>query len=268
MAQLTFTLHLFFYRTVSQQFGVAMSTAHGCVTDLLDAVLSNMNNIIKMPRTEDEFKALATEFYKYKYPNVIGAIDGSSIDVTVPDEHRIDYFTRKYSTAINLTAVCDANKKFLHITVGYSGRCHDSHIFNSSSLAKLIFTDKAIPEQYHILGDAAYGLSTNVMCPYPGDKLPEWKETHNHCHSATRMAIERSFSDLKNRWLRLKTMRCDLETANRIIAACCCLHNLSVEHGDISPTARKNRKGNFELQFNNAAAKRDAVANHITNADE
>jgi hypothetical protein len=241
-----------------------MSTAHDCLTEFMDAMLAEINSIIKMPSTTDEFRQLADTFYQYKYPNVVGAIDGTSINVIVPDAHRIDYFTRKFTTAVNLTAVCDASKIYWSVTVGYSGRCHDSHIFNSSSLAKDMFVNKVIPQQYHILGDAAYGLHVNVMSPYPGSDLPEWKQQHNDVHSSTRMAIERSFTDLKNRWLRLKTMRCDLELANKIIATCCCLHNISLDFGDICPTERVDvYQGYHQLNFTNATTKRDAVAQHI-----
>lgn len=115
-------------------------------------------------------------------------------------------------------------------------------------------------------GDAAYGLDKNLICPYPGDNLPRHKEVHNHAHSSTRMVVERSFADIKNRWLRLRSLRSDIPFANRIIAACCCLHNMCIEHGDIEPTPRpipEPSVGNHHLQFDTACMKRDAIANHI-----
>lgn len=133
-----------------------MSTAHDSLTQVIDAILVNLPDIIKMPTTEEEFKALADKFYQYKYPNVIGAIDGTSIELIVPDEHRIDYYTRKHTTAVNLTAVCDATKRYLNINVGYSARCHDSHIFNCSSLARDIFHRRIIPEAFHIIGKLCF----------------------------------------------------------------------------------------------------------------
>ena len=100
-----------------------MSTAHDSLTEVIDAIMVNLTNIIKMPTTEEQRRQLADNFYKYKYPNVVGAIDGTSIEIMVPDEHRLDYYTRKHTTAVNLTAVCDANKRYLNINVGYSARC-------------------------------------------------------------------------------------------------------------------------------------------------
>ena len=221
-----------------------------------------------MPVSEQECKANADKFYKYRYPNVIGAIDGTLIDIKVPDEHRIDYFTRKFTTSVNLTAVCDADKKFMNINVGYSGRCHDAHIFANSTLARLIHTSNAIPNNYHLLGDAAYALHINVMPPYGGDNLPNWKEMHNQAHSSTRMVIERSFSDLKNRWLRLNCLRNDFVYANDIIATCCCLQNICISYGDIEASEPQCEAmvGTHAIDCTDASSKRNSIAEHIFSA--
>lgn len=244
-----------------------MSTAHDSMVQVIDAILVNMPQLIKFPTTQEELSSLADTFYAYGYPNVVGAIDGTLIQVKVPDEHRLDYFTRKYITAINLTAVCDAEKRIMHINVGQSGRCHDSHIFCRSKLYKLLNQDKVLPDNYHIIGDAAYGLSTNVMVPYPGEDLPAYKERHNHVHSSTRMVVERCFSDLKNRWLRLRCMRSNIILSNRIVATCCCLHNLCIKNGDITTPHQPPivpGSGNHQLLFNTPSMKRDALATRIS----
>ena len=128
-----------------------MSTAHDSLTQVVDAILANLNELIKMPEKE-ELRAIADKFYEYSYPNTIGAIDGTSIEIRVPDEHRVDYYTRKHVTAVNLTALCDSEKRFRYIIVGFSARCHDSHILNCSSLSKEIQSGNLIPPQYHIIG--------------------------------------------------------------------------------------------------------------------
>ena len=131
-----------------------MSTGYDTVHEVIAFLIRKMPDTIKMPATAEEFTNHANAFYKYGYPNTVGAIDGTSITVTVPAIHKIDYFTRKYTTAINVTAICDAKKKFLSVTIGYSGKCHDSHILQCSKIGKDILCDKVIPLQYHIVGDA------------------------------------------------------------------------------------------------------------------
>ena len=38
-------------------------------------------------------RAIANQFYTHKYPNNVGAIDGSLITVTDTEKHRLDYST-------------------------------------------------------------------------------------------------------------------------------------------------------------------------------
>ena len=238
-----------------------MSTAYEAVYEVVEALSIATPQIIKMP-TEQEIINNASEFAKYGYPNVLGAIDGTAISVTVPASNKLDFFTRKYTTAINLTAVCNARKEFLAITVGFSEKCHDSHIFQCSTIGKTVMSG-SIPRQYHLLGDAAYGQHVNVISPYPGENLSAAKTLHNNKHSSTRMAIERSFSDLKRRFLRLKHLSCDLSYANMIVAACCVLHNICVRNRDIDHNIQRYDNGNVILQFTNAETKRDAITRHL-----
>ena len=258
----------FFCRTVSQQFGIAMSTAHDTVEMVVNNILQLLPQVIKMPKHESELRKLSDEFYKYGFPNVVGALDGTGIKVMVPASDKNDYFTYKYSTNINLTALCDAKKRLLNIHVGQSERNHDSHIFRCSPLGKMILADNAIPPQFHIVADAAYGLHTNIMIPYPNKDLPDDQERYNNIHSSTRMVIERAFGDIKNRWLRLQTMRCELSFATRMIAACCVLHNICIDSGDITPTHIPPMSGCHVLSVRTAITKRQDILRHLTQTKE
>ena len=92
-------------------------------------VVALLPEVIKFPQQESEFRRLADSFYKYGFPNVIGAIDGSGIQVKVPAINNNDFWTYKYRTYVNLTAVCDAEKRFSNVNVGQPERNLDSHIF-------------------------------------------------------------------------------------------------------------------------------------------
>lgn len=253
----------FVCRTVSQQFGVAESTTHDALKKLVESVLKRRNEIIEMPTTEAQFRQVADRFYTYGFPNVVGAIDGTSITLKVPDEERLDYMTRKHVTAVNLTAVCDAEKTYQYVVCGHSARSNDAHIFASCSLARDVYHRQSIPPQYHIIGDAAYGNHINVIAPFKGENLPADRERFNTLHSSTRMVVERSFSDLKNRWLRLKTLRNDNLFACDIIVTCCCLHNIAIKFRDIAPTNHQINPGFHVLEFDDAASKKEALVNFL-----
>ena len=122
-----------------------MSTDHQC------PLLANIKNIVKMLFDERERRRLADEFYAYQFPNVIGDIDGTMITVQVPAINRTDYFTKKHTTALDLTICCDANIRFLNINVGQPARRHDSHIFQHLQLFTTL-NNGQVPTQYHIMG--------------------------------------------------------------------------------------------------------------------
>lgn len=255
------------YRLISQQFGIALSTAYDTIIDFIDMLVQNRNKFISLP-TEDQLPLNAQRFGKYGFPNVYGALDGTTINVMVPDSHKIDYMGRKHTTGINLTALCDANKKLLNITTGCSARCHDSHIFQCSKLGAFVYNG-GIPRKYHIVGDAAYGLHMNIMVPYAGIDLDPPKETFNKRHSSTRMVVERTFSDIKTRFLRLTYLQSNVEFATKIVVACCVLHNICIQNGDIytnvpDEVVDTEVLANVQLQFTNASAKRDAISRHLT----
>mgnify|MGYP001801453288 CR=1 FL=1 len=116
------------------------------------------------------------------------------VDVTVPAFNKGGYFTRKYTTSINLTAVCDARKRLLSVTTGFCGRCHDSHIFKSSGFGQQVLHYNIIPSQYHLIGDAAYGLHTNVMVPYLATVESDLTSLDNNRHSSNHRCQIYSYS--------------------------------------------------------------------------
>ena len=117
-----------------------------------------------------------------------------------------------------------------------------------------------LPKQYHLVGDAAYGKHVNLMVPYPGQELIAVKQLHNTRHSSTRMVIERSFSDFKGRFLKLKSLDCSLDFAVHVIGACVVLHNICIINRDIQCTSDSFPQGVTNLTFNDANSKRDAIA--------
>ncbi|KAF6037605.1 hypothetical protein EB796_004088 [Bugula neritina] len=112
------------FRTTSQQFGLSMSTAHSSLEELVGAVLKNLSNIIKMPDNVKELKESTQPFYKYKFPNVVGAIDGTMIEVHPPQREKLDFFTRKYNTSVNLTALFTRNYRMLKTCLGDYVKVH------------------------------------------------------------------------------------------------------------------------------------------------
>lgn len=85
-----------------------------------------------------------------------------------------------------------------------------------------------------ISGDCAYPLMVNLMTPFR-DKghVSAERIRYNQILSSIRSVIERAFGLLKGKFRRLKYLDiADPETANKIIAAACMLHNFIIDCGE------------------------------------
>ena len=95
--------------------------------------------------------------------------------------------------------------------------------------------------------DAGYSNSEGFLAPYRGQRyhLNEWRdgrqpanahEYFNMKHSAARNVIERCFGQLKLRWAILRSPSFyPVRTHNRVIIACCLLHNLIKRENVVDP---------------------------------
>ena len=116
--------------------------------------------------------------------------------------------------------------KFLDIFAGWPGSVHDARVYRNSPVNEY-FSNGHLADNLHIVGDSAYPLSMNMMVPYRDNgHLTDIQKKYNKHHSTSRIAIERAFGLLKNKFRRLKYL--DVRSLNSIpliISATCVLHN-------------------------------------------
>ena len=126
--------------------------------------------------------------------------------------------------------------RFLYINVGCPGRCHDSSIFEKSSLKPLlqsgILKEKAKPINgvnvgVLVLGDSAFKLSESVMKPYPfSATAANEQKAFNYGLSKCRRVVENAFGHLKAR----KGIDNEMVNVNAILKCACVLHNFLNNH--------------------------------------
>ncbi|KAL0443863.1 UNVERIFIED_CONTAM: hypothetical protein Slati_2109000 [Sesamum latifolium] len=146
------------------------------------------------------------------FEGCLGALDVTYIDVRVPAEDRARYHTSKGSVSLNVLGVCDREMHFIYILAGWEGN--------------------------YYLVDSSYSNGEEFLSPYMGVRyhLKEWDsgrnspENHekffNMKHVSARNVIERMFGLLKARWAILRSPAFySIKVQNRIIMACCLLHN-------------------------------------------
>ena len=233
------------FRTCGLQFGIGTSTAKQVCYEFERALCRRINLFIKFPNTPAEIKAVMDEFEKqFHFPQIVGAIDGSHIEIKSPVENHEDYFNRKHYYCVNLQAIVDSELLFRHVAVGFPGCIHDSPVLQLSGLLDMannrqILTAptrniNGVDVRPMFVGDSAYPLSNWLIKPFPDrGGLSGHERAFNKKLGAMRSVVERTFGLLQNRWrITLKKNEQDLANVPQTVTAACILHNFCPLRGD------------------------------------
>ena len=227
--------------TLSDLFGVGDSTIHAVIKEVVYAIANckTLQDLVKFPSTELEFHELSKRLFDmFQFPNVIGAVDDTHIPIVKPLSHNdpSSYFDYKKNYSIHLQAVCDADTKILFYHIGAPGKNNDGGVMELSGLKNMLLCGR-IPDKYHMVGDPAFPLHTNLLTRFPGIELEDYQSRYNWRQSRCRMVVESLFGRLKGRFrvLLYPMPFKSLDMVNKVIKACLLLHNFIVnENDDIS----------------------------------
>lgn len=203
----------------------------------------------QFPRpTEHMWRAIASKFWdKWNFPNCLGAIDGKHVTIMSPAHSGSLFFNYKRTFSIVLLALADAEYRFTFVQVGDFGRTSDGGVFSGSALGRgmeaktlSVPADCPLPGSgvqgplpYTMVGDAAFPLKTYLMRPFPGNRIPRWRQMFNYRLSRARMIVECAFGILSSRWRVLHTrINVKPDNADSIVTAACILHNFLTNPSD------------------------------------
>ena len=107
---------------------------------------------------------------------------------------------------------------------------------------------------FKFIGDATYPTRPWFYSPFKGEKdgLSKEKIFWNFIQSSTRMAGERAFGILKDRWcILLKRIDMPFQNVPDIVIASLCLHNLCIlENDDFDMNWARSTKEKLEREAN------------------
>jgi hypothetical protein len=153
-----------------------------------------LNKFISWPSV-DEYHEVAREFNFLsgrRFPNIIGAVDGTRIHIDPPADNPNAYYNRKKFHSIILQAVCKHDLMFTSIYTGWPGRVHDAKVLRHSNLWET-GDEKCQLGNYHILGDGAYPLQRWLLTPYRDNgNLTPGEQNYNEILSSKRQVISRT----------------------------------------------------------------------------
>ena len=117
-----------------------------CVRAITNSLVNRLPQHIFYPRDEASQNQIKQDFYKLRnLPHVLGAIDGTLIQIKAPQNDEHLFVCRKGYHALNIQGILDANGKFLDIVSKWPGSTHDAFMWSNCSL-KNIFEQNEIGE--------------------------------------------------------------------------------------------------------------------------
>lgn len=212
--------------------GMEKSTVIRSVWQVVQVLLHIKQHWIRLPQSGDcEWLSMSQEFEaRAGVPNVIGAVDGTLIEITQPQDSE-GFCCRKLYTSFNVLAIVDARKRVRYYLIK-PGSMNDAGVFNAAGLHEFLPT--IVPAGHFLVADGGYRLTNYVITPFSHLTQDSSERKFNYLHSKTRIVVEMAFGDLKNRFkiLRKALHHRSLYHDANIIEACFILHNILISLSD------------------------------------
>ncbi|KAJ8893047.1 hypothetical protein PR048_005628 [Dryococelus australis] len=146
--------------------------------------------------------------------------------------------SESFSHRINvLMAVVDTNYDFIYVNVGAYGKdCSvQDETLNIPSPKSLPDTEEALSSVF--VGDEAFALNSNFLCPYGGRELDHVNQVFNYRLTRARRFVECVFGIMSNKWrIFQRPLNISTDFAVDILKACCILQNFIHKEEGLSTT--------------------------------
>lgn len=223
------------FRQIADRFNCTESSVHRTLLRVVDFFLLQTNKYIKWPSAE-EAKEIGIGFQRIKnIRGVLGAIDGSHIEIPKPKQNQEAYCNRKGYHSLLLQGIVDYKKKFIDVFCGEPGSMNDARLLRKSGIYKKMHEDPGFIRDDFLLGDSAYPNLHWIVPPYQDTgNLSRDQRQFNYMHSATRIVVENAFGLLKNRFRRLRKLdNLNINLCSKLIMVACIFHNICIDNLDL-----------------------------------
>jgi len=223
------------YRQLSSTFGYSEAAVSRLVYRTVTELNSLSADAIRWPA---ELNAAAQAFHRVaRFPGTLGALGVTHLVARAPEKAHLDYRNAHGKFSIILLAITDASSRFTYVSVGYPGALSSEKCLAnadiSSNLDKL--PNDYLPEKrFHLVADDSFHLREGLMVPYAEPKT-DAEVAFNQSLLDTQATTRNTFSSMKNRFQTLTKLDMNIERVVEFTTACCILHNVCIENGDVWP---------------------------------
>ena len=152
-----------FQKVIGDLMGTSQPSMSRIVYRVSSALSRHAGNFIKFPTTVQQQQSVKQEFMQdFGFPNVLGCIDGTLVQIKAPSIREDVYVCRKGYHALNIQGICDSRKRFLNLVVRWPGSTHDAFIWNECAINNYLSNN---PGSGYLLGDQAYPLKQFLLTP-------------------------------------------------------------------------------------------------------
>lgn len=201
---------------------ISKATAHKCVKEVQNAILSSLQDQIRYENTSQN--NILNFFELSGIDGVIGAVDGSHIPVKLygQKENEPHFVNRKNFHSVNMLAAVDSVGRFLYVNCNFPGATHDSPILQMSSLPS--FYSGPNPPGI-LLADR--GFPSNLPWLVTTHTAPNARD-----HAKARGVVEHAFGTLKQKFqvLNFPLRKQNIKNACKTALVCCYLYNFLINH--------------------------------------
>jgi DDE superfamily endonuclease len=237
------------YDTLSELFGLGLSTIHYCIHDVVYAIVAHEDLRIEYPDGGRLARVIKGFRDKHGLPNCVGAVDGTLLKCVRPKGvEGADYYDRKKSFSTAMQAIVGPDCKFLDVYVGWPGAVHDARVLYNSPIYQefeegthKVFLVPSV-DLYGcdigpwLVADGGYACHKWLITPFD-DESTRAKRHWNYCHSSTRMVVERTFGIWKTMWRVFHAIHGVCRHKPKMVImmaqACARLHNWLIDVGGI-----------------------------------
>ncbi|KAG8231473.1 hypothetical protein J437_LFUL000190, partial [Ladona fulva] len=165
------------------------------IPEVCNAIYYALHHVIQVPATEAEWESISHDFLNlWQVPNRIGAVDGKHVNFRAPR---------------NMGMWCSEKVNYMKVLI--------NNTLNIPENKPLPYREMSVP--YVLLADQAFPLMHRIIKPYP--QL-----------SRGRRVVESAFGILCNRFrVLLTTINLNADKVEKIVLACCALHNYLCSKG-------------------------------------